>query len=141
MSAITWIFFDIGGTLGERDPATGRLVPYPSTKPFLVALRQLGLRLGVITTLGPLTNAQGKALLQQAGLAEFIGPVGFISEHDVNGTAKPDPGIYQRAAQQANVPMERCLFVGENLLEVLGARAAGMQGQLKPTPPGKELTI
>lgn len=30
------------------------------------------------------------------------------------------------------MPVAACMFVGEDLVEVIGARAAGMQSQLKP---------
>ena len=140
MADIDFIFFDIGGTLGERDPATGRLVPFPSSTRLLDSMRrEVGLRIGVITTLGPtLTNADGLALLRGAGLDGFIDPNGFISDHEA-GVAKPHAEIYRLAAQRAGVPIERCLFVGENLIEVLGAIAAGMKAILKPSPPGREL--
>jgi len=137
---IDFIFFDIGGTLGERDPASERLVPFPSSTRLLDSMRrEVGLRIGVITTLGPtLTNADGLALLREARLDGFIDPNGFISDHDA-GVAKPHAEIYRLAAQRAGVPIERCLFVGENLIEVLGAIAAGMKAVLKPSPPGREL--
>ena len=95
--------------------------------------------LGIITTLGDLSNIQGQALLQEAGVWSFFGPNGFVSEHDVGGVAKPHPLIFQFAAQQVRVPISHCLFVGENLLEVIGAQVAGMRGLLKPVPPGREL--
>ncbi|HJY84946.1 MAG TPA: HAD family hydrolase [Candidatus Binatia bacterium] len=138
--SIEFIFFDIGGTLGERDQATGKLLPFPSSTKLLTTIRDgLGLRIGIITTLGSLSNSQGHALLEQAGLANFVDPQGFVSEHDVNGVAKPDPAIYQFAAQKVEVPIENCLYVGENLLEVIGALTAGMQAVLKPCPPGRDL--
>jgi FMN phosphatase YigB (HAD superfamily) len=140
--AISFVFFDIGGTLGERDPATGKLHAYPSSLGLLSAIRDgIGMRIGVITTLGPLSNDEGRALLSQAGLASFIDPQGFVSEHDVNGIGKPHRAIYQFAAQRAGVPIENCLYIGENLIEVVGAMASGMQAILKPCPPGRELPI
>jgi FMN phosphatase YigB (HAD superfamily) len=134
------VFFDIGGTLGERDRATGTFLPYPSSAGLLQAMRQIvGLRVGIITTLGPdLTNADGLALLQNAGLALFLDPQGFVSDHDA-GVAKPHVAIYQLAAQRVNVPIGRCRCVGENLIEVLGASAAGMEAVLKPCPPGRDV--
>jgi FMN phosphatase YigB (HAD superfamily) len=140
--AVEFIFFDIGGTLGERNPATGKLVPFPSTVGLLTSVRdEMGLRIGLITTLGSLTNAQGRDLVTQAGLSGFFDPHGFVSEHDVNGQGKPNPEIYRFAAQQVGVPIDRCLYVGENLIEVIGAMAAGMRGMLKPSPPGRELPV
>ena len=99
------IFFDIGGTLGERDQATGKLVPFPSTLRLLVTIRDnMKLRMGIITTLGDLTNVEGRALLAQAGLAEFFDPVGFVSEHDVHGEWKPKAAIYRFAAASPAAP-------------------------------------
>ncbi len=139
---IAFVFFDIGGTLGERDQATGKLVPFPSSSKLLAAVREVvGLRIGVITTLGSLSNAQGHALLQNAGLGDFLDPLGFVSEHDVGEVGKPHPEIYKSAAQKVGVPIEQCLFVGENLIEIIGALAAGMQALLKPCPPGRDLPI
>jgi HAD superfamily hydrolase (TIGR01509 family) len=77
-------------------------------------------------------------MLTQAGLSQFLDPHGFVSDHDA-GVAKPNPEIYRFAAQQAHVEISRCLFVGENLVEVIGALAAGMKALLKPCPPGREL--
>jgi FMN phosphatase YigB (HAD superfamily) len=139
--AIDFVFFDIGGTLGERDPANNGLVPYPSSAKLLKRLHdEVGLRLGVLTTLGPLTNQQGRDLLLNAGLSGFLDPAGFVSEHDAHEIAKPDARIYHRAAELVSVPLERCLFVGENLVEVIGAVAAGMKAVLKPCPPGRDVS-
>jgi len=136
------VFFDIGGTLGERNQTTGKLQLFPSSLPMLTAIRDLmGLRIGIITTLGPLNNDQGRALLAQAGVAPFLDPHGFVSEHDVHEVAKPHREIYEFAAHSVGLPIESCLYIGENLLEVVGALAAGMQAALKPCPPGRELPV
>ena len=133
--SIHFIFFDIGGTLGERDSATGKLVAYPSTPDLLTRMRDvLKLRMGIITTLGTLSNNQGLRLLADAGLSEFFDEAGFVSEHDVNGQGKPSPVIYQFAARTVGARIEQCLFIGEDLVEVVGALAAGMQAVLKPRP-------
>lgn len=126
------VFFDIGDTLGTLDQGTGQLVPFPDTVGLLTAIHQvLGLRIGIITTLGSRTNSQGHDLLKQAGLDSFVDPQAFISEHDANGEAKPHPAIYRLAAKKAGVPIERCLFVGESMLEVIGALAPGMPAVLR----------
>lgn len=137
---IEFVFFDIGGTLGNRNPSTGVFVPFPSSAKLLGTLRdQMGLRIGIITTLGDqLTNNDALAMLQNAGLKKFIDPAGFVSDHDAQ-TAKPDPAIYQFAAHKAGVEINRCLYVGENFIEVIGAIQAGMKALLKPSPPGPEL--
>ncbi len=134
------VFVDIGGTLGDRDRATGRLVAYPSSAGMLRSFRDvLRLRIGVITTLGDLSNAQGLELLREAELAQYIDAAGLVSEHDTHGIAKPDPRIYLHAADRFGLRPEDCLFLGENLIEVTGALTAGMKAVLKPCPPGREL--
>ena len=133
--SIGFIFFDIGGTLGERNAQTGRLVLYPTTIDLLATVRDvLNLRMGIITTLGPLTDAEGRQLLAQAGIDSFFEPDGFVSEHRVNERGKPRPAIYQFAARTVGVNIQNCLFVGEDPAEVIGAMAAGMQAILKPRP-------
>ena len=139
--AVQFVFFDIGGTLGDRD-ATGKLVPFPSTLTLLTKVKtEIGRRIGVITNLGGLTNAQGRQLLADAGLLDFLDPNGFVSDNDTGGKAKPNAEIYQFAAAKVGVPIADCLFVGENLIEVIGAVAAGMPALLKPCPPGRELPM
>jgi FMN phosphatase YigB (HAD superfamily) len=130
-----------GGTLIDRDPLTGKLTPFPSSSKLLHMVRDvIGARVGIITTLGPsMTNEQGRDLLQQFGLAEFIETQAFISEHDANESSKPNSEIYKVAAQRVGVSIEHCLYVGENLIEVIGALRAGMQSILKPYPPGRDL--
>jgi hemerythrin-like domain-containing protein len=144
------IFFDVRDTLGEVD-RPGHLVPYrPSTEKLLTAMRDLGLRVGVITNLPDDVSADdGRKMIAEAALAEdpttgklttiadFLDGDAIVINHDA-GFSKPDPRIYEYAAQKIGVPVERCAFVGENLIEVLGARRAGMQSELKPCPPGRE---
>jgi FMN phosphatase YigB (HAD superfamily) len=93
---IDFVFFDIGGTLGDRN-AAGKFVAFASSAGLLQSMRQIGLRIGIITTLGTqLTNAQALEMLKQAGLDQFLDPDGFVSDHDA-GSAKPNPEIYRFA--------------------------------------------
>jgi hemerythrin-like domain-containing protein len=144
------IFFDLRDTLGEVD-RPGHLEPYrPSTEKLLRAMReQVGLRIGIITNLpDDVTAEQGRKMIEevvlsidgngdQVKLVDFLDPNGVVINHEV-GVSKPDPAIYRMAATKIGVPVERCIFSGENLIEVLGAKAAGMRTELKPAPPGRE---
>ncbi|MCX4967442.1 hemerythrin domain-containing protein [Streptomyces sp. NBC_00654] len=143
------VFFDLRDTLGDVD-RPGHLALYrPSTEKLLDAMRDLvGLRVGVITNLPAEVSAeQGHRMIAEAvvtehngsvvHLADILDPQGIVINHEAK-LDKPDPAIYRFAADQMRVPIERCLFVGENLIEVLAAQAAGMRGLLKPSPPGKE---
>lgn len=141
MTEIDFVFLDIGGTLGERDPVTKKLVPYPSSADLLKTLREeLNLRIGIITNLaGQLSDNQALAMLHEAHLDGFLDSQGFVSDNKA-GVAKPNPAIYQFAAAQVKVPIARCLYMGENLIEVIGATASGMKAMLKPCPPGRDLS-
>jgi hemerythrin-like domain-containing protein/histidinol phosphatase-like enzyme len=140
------IFFDARDTLGEVD-RPGHLLPYrPSTEKLLSAMKNVGMRMGVITNLPKEISAeQGRKMVRDAVLSEtpmltigdFIPESHVVTNHDA-GSDKPSPDVYRFAAKRLEVAPEECLFVGENLIEVLGARAAGMQAQLKPSPPGRE---
>jgi hemerythrin-like domain-containing protein len=139
------IFFDIRDTLGEVD-RPGHLEPYrPSTEKLLTGMRDVGLRVGLITNLPPGVDGREMvegAVLSQDGdkltrISDFVEPDALITNHDA-GADKPDPKIYRYAADKVGVPIERCMYVGENLIEVIGAKAAGMRAELKPCPPGRE---
>ena len=106
--------------------------------------------MGVITNLpADLTADQGKdmvvyALISQdpatsklRTIGEFIPRDNIVTNHEAGGD-KPDPKIYQFAAKKLGVEPHECLFIGENLIENLGAALAGMGHQLKPCPPGRE---
>lgn len=132
---LAFVFFDIGNTLGAIN-AKGQLEPFdPGSKALLSVLRGvLGLRLGVITNLPinmSLQDVQG--LLEDAGLFRFLDSVGLITNHEAQAD-KPEVAIYQYAAQRVKVPIERCLYIGEDPEEVAGARQAGMAAILKPFP-------
>jgi FMN phosphatase YigB (HAD superfamily) len=135
---IDFVFFDIGGTLGEKTAAIFKA--FPSSAGLLRAMREnVGLRVGIITTLGgQMSDAEALEMLRDAGLEKFLDPKGFVSDNKA-GMAKPDPEIYRFASEQVEVPVSRCLYLGENLIEVVGALAAGMKALLKPCPPGREL--
>ena len=148
------VFFDARDTLGEVD-RPGHLVPYrPTTERLLAAMRDLvGVRIGVITNLPPDVSAdQGRRMILDAVLSEtpangseartvrigdFVAPEAIVINHEA-GFDKPDPRIYRFAADKLGVAVERTLYCGENLIEVLGARAAGMQAELKASPPGSD---
>jgi putative hydrolase of the HAD superfamily len=89
---------------------------------FIDAVAQAGLLLGVVTN-GPADKQRRK--LEVLGLSGRLG-VALIS--DAVGLAKPDPRIFQRAAEALHVAPSDCVFVGDNPeKDVLGAAAVGMR--------------
>jgi FMN phosphatase YigB (HAD superfamily) len=131
MQPLAAIFFDIGGTLGDRG-ADGRLVPFDDSVALLRAMRDnLGLRVGVITNLPKtLSDDQARQMLKDAGLLPFLDPLGLVTNHAA-GADKPDPRIYRFAADRFRLPVARCLYVGEDPVEVRGALDAGMSALRK----------
>ena len=88
----------------------------------LVALRQQGIKLGIVTN-GE-TDFQTLHIVA-LGLGSLVDAV-LISQ--VEGLRKPDTALFLRAADRLSVGAENCLFVGDNpSADILGAHAAGMQ--------------
>ena len=128
---ITCIFFDIGGTLGTVD-AQLVLHPFPDSRRLLESLRAPGRRFGVISNVPPtMKSVDVVGLLAEAGMADLFETQLVIASTDAP-SPKPDAAIYTFAAKRAKVAIAECLFVGEDIGEVIGARLAGMNAQLKP---------
>ena len=91
--------------------------------PCLRALRERGLRLGLITNNEPV-HQRGKLAL--VGLASGFDAVVISGEV---GVAKPDAAIFAHACQAIGVPAERALHVGDRIdLDALAAAEAGLTG-------------
>ena len=87
-------------------------------------LRRRGYRLGVIS------NADGR--VEQALDAVGLRPhFELVIDSGLVGIDKPDPRIFQLAAERMGVRPEQAVYVGDIYeIDVLGARAAGMQAIL-----------
>jgi len=133
------IFFDMRNTLGIVD-RPGHLVKFKPTTDYLLRMvrDKIGVPIGVITNVP--AGVDARKMLADAGLLEYLHPDGLISTQDADvlavGGEKPGAAIYQAAARRMGVPIEDCLYVGENLVEQLGAWAAGMSMGHKTYPPG-----
>ncbi|QTM98813.1 HAD-IA family hydrolase [Sediminibacillus dalangtanensis] len=83
-------------------------IPFPNLKVVLETLRYKRLKLGVITNgRYPFQLDAIKAL----GIERYFDLL-LISEKE--GIGKPDPAIFHRASKQLNVPLDKCLFVGDH---------------------------
>ncbi len=133
------IFFDMRNTLGIVD-RPGHLVRFRPTTDYLLKMvrEKIGVPIGIITNAPPGIDA--KKMLEEAGLLEYLDPKGIVSTQDPDVLAvkgeKPGAAIYQVAAQRMGVPIQNCIYIGENLVEQLGAWAAGMSMGHKEFPPG-----
>jgi len=97
-------------------------------RPTLTAMRDAGLRLGVISN----TFVPGfvhDRHLELTGLLEFF-PVRVYSS--AVGYRKPDRRIFEAALTHLDVPASQTLFVGDLVkTDIIGARRAGMKTALK----------
>jgi putative hydrolase of the HAD superfamily len=102
---------------------------FPDTLPTLKAVRDRGLRVGVVSD----TGFDLRPAMDLLGLSPFLNTVVMSFEH---GVCKPAATAFLTACQQMDVNPERTLMVGDNPLTDSGAVAAGMYVFLLP-PPAK----
>ena len=113
--------FDIFGV--QRDdswPGFGLDDLYPDALPCLRALRERGLRLGLVGN----TSEQIEDILRTLDL-----PVDVIGSSERWGVEKPSPDFFARVVDEAGVDASRVAYVGDRLdNDVLPAVDAGMTG-------------
>jgi putative hydrolase of the HAD superfamily len=108
--------------LAETETAgwTRAVTLYPETVPTLTALRERGLKLGLISN----CSAQAGAVLGRIGLAARFDAV--VLSCDV-GLAKPDPAIFEHACRALGAGPEESMFVADGAFtELDAAKAIGM---------------
>lgn len=108
---------------------------YPDAAPALAALRDRGVRLGVVTNF----DSRVEPLLAALGLAGWFES---ITRSSGAGAAKPDPAIFRAALARHGASPAEALHVGDSPGDdVAGAEAAGLLGVLvdragrHPDPP------
>ncbi|WP_239142374.1 HAD-IA family hydrolase [Streptomyces californicus] len=116
----------------ERARALGRALadaPFRADEEVVSLLRRARTHVPlVLVTNATLQLEHDLALLGLADLADAV-----VSSA-VERVAKPDPAIYRIAAEQAGVPLDRCLFVDDRQENVDAAAALGMTGVLYREP-------
>jgi putative hydrolase of the HAD superfamily len=94
---------------------------YPETIRLLAALRERGLRLGLISN----CSADAGATVARIGLAEYFDAIVLSCEV---GLMKPDPAIYEQTCARLGVTPSESLFVADGAFtELDGAKAVGMR--------------
>jgi len=92
----------------------------PDAPALLVALRESGIELGVISNF----DYRIYAILEALGLSRYFASITISSEV---GYAKPSPEIFRMALARHKFPADEALHVGDSeALDVAGARAAGV---------------
>jgi bacterial leucyl aminopeptidase len=122
-------FFDIGDTLGSvrlspRQPhRLERLDVYPQVSDVLRELGRSGVRLGIISNIGQVTEENVRRVLEDADLYGFFEPSLLVYG------AKNSPEIFRYAAGRSghSASPECCLFVGEDRDERGYALEAGFR--------------
>jgi HAD superfamily hydrolase (TIGR01549 family) len=106
--------------LYERVMSQERWIPYEDTEPTLRALRDRGIRIGVVSNvprdLAPIFEAKGLRHLVDA----------FTHSYEV-GAEKPDPRIFVAACAKLGVAPEETLMVGDHAIADGGAVKAGLR--------------
>jgi len=100
---------------------------FPDTAPTLRALRERGLRVGVVSD----TGFDLRPALDHLGLSPYLDGVVMSFQY---GVCKPAVSMFRTASEQLGVGPERTLMVGDNPLTDSGAVAAGMYVFLLPPP-------
>jgi putative hydrolase of the HAD superfamily len=103
--------------------------PFPNLVSTLDELKKKGLRLGLVTNgYGVFQNDTIKAL----EIKEYFDAI-LISE--MEGLRKPDPNLFERAAERLNVKTTECMFVGDHPKnDVEAAKNTGMLAVWKTSP-------
>lgn len=121
LTDIQTIFCDIGKTL-IRDNQSWM----PGAQEFLGQMRAANRKLGVISNTDGLTRgALAPHLPNDFDFQAFDDELIVLSGEV--GLEKPDIRIFVKAISQAQMPPWACLFIGENLTEILAAQRAGMR--------------
>jgi putative hydrolase of the HAD superfamily len=108
----------------DHDSFSRSLVAPESTLATLRALKDTGLRLGLVSNVSLFPHRM-HGDLESLGLAQFLDGAVFSSEV---GVRKPDPRIFVQALRQIGGEATSAVFVGDRLNDdVVGAQAVGMR--------------
>lgn len=121
-----------------QDPATWLV--FPDVRPALIALRERGLLLGVVSNWA----WQLPELLDGLDLGGYLD---FVAASARIGYDKPHPGIFEWALDQAGVASDTVMHVGDHLdADVAGARGVGIEAVLvdrrgRYQPPPEDVPV
>ncbi|MFQ5648073.1 MAG: HAD family hydrolase [Candidatus Aenigmatarchaeota archaeon] len=109
-----------------RRVKAGFTEPYPKVISTLLRLRNMDLKLGVVSDAPRLQAWLRLAAMRLTEFFEFV-----ITTDDVGGKLKPDEMPFQAALEKLGVPPGEILFVGDNPeRDIAGAKKAGMRTAL-----------
>ncbi len=112
------------GLVGKMKQFKLRQVLFDDVLPALSELKKRGLALGLISNI----DKDITPLLENLGLITWLQVV--VTSQDT-GFNKPNPEIFQEAAERAGVQPREAIYVGDQYqIDVVGANQAGMKGIL-----------
>ncbi|HYL76398.1 MAG TPA: HAD family phosphatase [Bryobacteraceae bacterium] len=97
------------------------LQPLPGAKEWVARLHKEGWRQAIASS-APRANVE--VVLEVTGLGSYFQAI--VSAEDVTA-GKPDPQVFQKAAERLGVPPARCIVVEDAAAGVEAARRAGMR--------------
>ena len=100
---------------------TQRTAAFPQVPEMLSALRQQGIRWGVVTN-----KAERFALPLTQAMALFDS-AGTVVAGDTTAHAKPHPAPLLEAARRMGLQPDECLYVGDDERDIIAGHAAGMR--------------
>lgn len=114
--------------IAEAYAAAGLAIPpvptTPNLKTIMLALRERGLCVGLISNTGRTPGTVLRAILGEAGILEFFDHLTFSDEVELT---KPNPAIFARTLAALDVDAGESAHVGDDpVLDVFGARQAAM---------------
>jgi putative hydrolase of the HAD superfamily len=110
--------------LEKMQQAKMNLVLFDDVAPVLTGLRQRGLTLGLISNI----EDNMTVTLEKLGLTSLLDII--VTSQDA-GANKPQPEIFFMALERAGVEPAEAMYIGDQYrVDVLGARAVGIQGIL-----------
>jgi putative hydrolase of the HAD superfamily len=123
------VFFDLGDTLiveqGDSHLGETPFDAVPQAKETLIALKQKGVKVGIITNTTSSTEKDVRRTLQQLGLESYVD---FIVTSVDAGCEKPDERIFSIALKTAGVKASDAVMVGDRVTkDIVGGNRIGMK--------------
>lgn len=100
------------------------LKPFPDARPALQALRDMGLKIGVLSNF-PLATIESS--LEAVDMLDLVDVA--LSSSNI-GVAKPDPQAYAHIAKAMDFEYAEALFIDDTLVHIEAARQLGMHAYL-----------
>ncbi|MBN1940548.1 MAG: HAD-IA family hydrolase, partial [Candidatus Diapherotrites archaeon] len=114
-----------GAIAAYRRTKAGNLIPYPHVRSTLIKLKELGLKLAIVSDA---PRMQAWLRLAEMGLSDFFDTVVTF---DDTGEKKPSAKPFEAVIQKLGVKPSQIIFIGDDLeKDVAGAQNTGMKSAL-----------